>query len=237
MNPISHSPASKIKIFTDFDGTITNIDSLNMVLDEFAVSEWRPIEDRVTAHELTEKEALQAEFDLVNVSFETVINFLEKNATIDQTFKPFLDWCHSKNIELIVLSGGFKEFIYSIFKKFGINGLDIHSNSLNVKNNIWKVVQSDLPKIKKLCNHCKTNHLLEAKNLGFKTIYIGDGNTDRCPAENADVVFAKDSLADFLKNKKNKFYRYKNFSDIQNIITNDIIALSDSIDKMKIDLK
>ena len=86
---------SPLKIFTDFDGTITKIDSLNMVLDEFAISEWRPIENRVTNHEIPEKEALQEEFDLVKAPFKKVIDFLIKNAKIDSTFKPFVQWCKS----------------------------------------------------------------------------------------------------------------------------------------------
>ena len=219
-----------LKIYTDFDGTITQIDSLNMVLDEFAISDWRPIEDRVTAHELSEKEALQAEFDLVNVPLDDAIQFLKKNAKIDTTFKPFADWCKTNGLELIVLSGGFKEFIETIFKQFGINGLAVYSNSLKIENNKWQVIQSKLPKIKDLCNHCKTNHILESQRNGYKVVYIGDGNTDRCPAENADIVFAKNSLAEYLELKNIKYYKYQNFWDIQNILTNDAIALSDSID-------
>ena len=206
---------SPLKIFTDFDGTITKIDSLNMVLDEFAISEWRPIEDKVTTHELSEKEALQAEFDLVKVPLKKVIDFLIKNASIDSTFKPFVQWCKLNQIELIVLSGGFKEFINSIFDKFGINSIEVHSNSLNVKNNTWQVIQSTLPKINNLCNHCKTHHLVESQQKGHKVVYIGDGNTDRCPAENADIIFAKDSLAEYLKNKNKEFFEYQNFNDIQ----------------------
>jgi len=211
----------KLKIFTDFDGTITKIDSLNMVLDEFAVSDWRSIEDKVTSHELSEKEALQAEFDLVNVPLDDAIQFLEKNVKIDPTFKSFAEWCKIKEIELIVLSGGFNEFINTIFKKFGINNLKIYSNSLKIENNKWQVIQSDLPKIKDLCNHCKTNHIIESQRKGYKVVYIGDGNTDRCPAETADIVFAKDSLAEYLDMKKKKYFKYQDFSDIQNILDNE----------------
>jgi 2,3-diketo-5-methylthio-1-phosphopentane phosphatase len=207
-----------IKIFTDFDGTITKVDSLNMVLDAFAVSEWRPIEDRVTRHELTEKDALQAEFDLVHVSLDEALEFLNNYAKIDPAFKPFSDWCNSKNIDLIVLSGGFKEFIHCIFKKFGINGLTVYSNSLQVKSKVWKVVQSELPKINNLCNHCKTNHLMNAKKQGFKTVFIGDGNTDRCPALSADIVFAKNSLAEYLEKMNINFHVFNNFGDIQHIL-------------------
>ena len=215
MNSNSNSPAQKLKIFTDFDGTITKIDSLNMVLDEFAISDWHSIENRVTAHELSEKEALQAEFDLVKIPLQKAIDFLVKNATIDSTFIAFMEWCKSNKIELIVLSGGFKEFINSIFAKFGIKGLEVHSNSLNVKINNWEVVQSVLPKINNLCNHCKTHHLVESQKNGYKVIYIGDGNTDRCPAENANIIFAKESLAEYLRINNKEFFEYQNFNDIQ----------------------
>jgi 2-hydroxy-3-keto-5-methylthiopentenyl-1-phosphate phosphatase len=220
---------SPLKIFTDFDGTITKIDSLNMVLDEFAISEWRPIEDRVTAHQLSEKEALQAEFDLVKAPLEKVIDFLIKNVKIDSTFKPFAQWCKSQKIDLIVLSGGFEEFIDAIFNKFGINSLEVHSNSLSVYNNTWQVVQSELPKINNLCNHCKTHHLIESQRNGYKVVYIGDGNTDRCPAENADIIFAKDTLAEYLKNKNKEFFEYQNFNEIQNKLEC-IIQNTDAID-------
>ena len=234
MNSNSNSPAQKLKIFTDFDGTITKIDSLNMVLDEFAISDWHSIENRVTAHELSEKEALQAEFDLVKIPLQKAIDFLVKNAAIDSTFRPFVKWCKSNKIELIVLSGGFKEFIDSIFNKGRINGLDVFSNSLYVNKNSWQVVQSELPKINNLCNHCKTNHLVESQKNGYKVVYIGDGNTDRCPAETADIIFAKESLADYLRSKNKDFFEYQNFNDIQNIleriINKDAIATRNSID-------
>lgn len=205
-------------IFTDFDGTITKIDTLNLVLDEFADGDWREIENKVTHHILTEKEALQAEFDLVNASYEPVIQFLLEHVEIDETFIEFTEWCKLNNIELVVLSGGFKEFIQVVFKRFGVKEIPFYSNSVQVINNEWKIIQSSLPKINNLCNHCKTNHLIEVKKSEKKVIYIGDGNTDRCPAENADIVFAKNELAKYLKKKNKLFYNYKNFKDIQKIL-------------------
>ena len=69
---------SKISTFSDFDGTITKVDTLNMILDRFAVKPWRPIEDRVSKNELNENQALQAEFDLLNATFEEVITYIKK---------------------------------------------------------------------------------------------------------------------------------------------------------------
>jgi len=202
-------------IFTDFDGTITKTDTLNMVLDEFTTEDWRKIEEQVTHHKLSEKEALQAEFDLLNVNFSKVISFLKNNAKIDPTFKNFVQWCKKRSIKLIVLSGGFDDFIQTVFNKFEIRDVPFSSNKVKETNGKWKVIQADSPKIKNLCNHCKTYHLLSARLKGQKIVYIGDGNTDRCPAEKADIIFAKDSLAQYLNTINRTYYEYDSFADIQ----------------------
>ncbi len=202
-------------IFTDFDGTITKIDTLNMVLDKFASKNWREIEDRVTAGKLEEKKALQAEFDLVNVPLKNVLKYIKEYVEIDLTFLDFAKWCTNKNINLIVLSGGFSEFIKIVFSKFGITDIPFYSNSINVKNSKWTVIPSPIKKIKNLCNHCKTQHLTQAKKSGCKIVYIGDGNTDRCPAENADIIFAKDSLRLHMQKLEKEYYSFENFKSVQ----------------------
>ena len=209
-----------ITIFTDFDGTITKVDTLNIVLDRFASKPWRPIEDLVSKKKLPENKALQAEFDLVNASFEEVINYLNQRVQIDPYFIQFAEWCNGNKIPLIILSGGFREIIEFTFEKFNIkNNMEIRSNNIKVQGNRWTVIPSDSPRINKLCNHCKTYHLAQVKNKGKKTVFIGDGNTDRCPAESADIIFAKNDLAGYLTTIKMDFYYYENFSDILKILT------------------
>jgi len=203
-------------VFTDFDGTITKEDTLVMVLDRFACRPWGDIEDLVTQNKMTEREALQAEFDLVTASFSEVLHFLQENVQIDETFKKFVEWCRKNKFPLTVLSGGFRPFIDITFKKFDIaNGIHIYANMVEVINAKWKIIPSQLPKINNLCNHCKTHHLVQAKKEHNTIVYIGNGNTDRCPAAQADVIFAKESLAQFLNDNKHTYHNFKNFSHIQ----------------------
>jgi 2-hydroxy-3-keto-5-methylthiopentenyl-1-phosphate phosphatase len=205
-----------LNVFTDFDGTITKEDTLVMVLDRFAAGQWRAIEDLVTQNKMTEREALQAEFDLVTASYSEVLHFLQKHVQIDATFKKFAGWCRKNKLPLTVLSGGFKPFIEITFEKFDIaDGIQIYANMVEVVNAKWKIIPSRLPKINDLCNHCKTYHLVQAKNDHNTIVYIGNGNTDRCPAKQADVIFAKENLAQFLTENKHTYHNFKNFSHIQ----------------------
>ncbi len=206
---------NRVQIFTDFDGTITKRDTLEAILDRFSGKEWRKIEDRVTAGKLPEKQALQAEFDFLSCSVDEVLKYIERTAEIDETFMSFADFCLDKGCKLTVLSGGIDIFIENIFSRYGLDHIEYFANSIEVnERKHWKVIPARSPKIKGNCNHCKTYHLRQKKSAGFKTVYIGDGNTDRCPALEADAVFAKGALAAYLTANDVKYYPYERFSNI-----------------------
>ncbi len=55
-------------VFTDFDGTVTTVDSLQRILTVFTGEAWRRIEDEVEAGRIGDRRSLQMEFDLVRAS-------------------------------------------------------------------------------------------------------------------------------------------------------------------------
>jgi 2-hydroxy-3-keto-5-methylthiopentenyl-1-phosphate phosphatase len=52
------------------------------------------------------------------------------------------------------------------------------------------------------------------KLLYDRVIYIGDGYSDRCPAMQADIVFAKDHLADLMDEKGVQYEPFESFADV-----------------------
>lgn len=201
------------EIFVDFDGTITASDSLEFILNKYVGSVWQSIEDRVTRKELAEKEALQKEFDLLHADLKDVLNDL-KNIPIDPHFEEFVRICRASRIPITVVSGGFDIFIRTIFELNGIEDIPFHSNSVLVKKGRWQVVPSATPRLRNNCNHCKSYWLKNARDAGKTVVYIGDGNTDRCPAEYADIRFAKDGLAEYLKESSLAYFPFRDFSDV-----------------------
>lgn len=204
-----------LRFFIDFDGTITKVDTLQMILDEFAAGDWRSIEDQVTAGKLSDQESLQAEFDLVDISFETALTFLMDRVRIDESFPEFVDWCSDLGFPLTILSGGFRRIIDAVLNKFLPGSkLTVFSSAVSVENNTWTVIPAKTPRINRLCNHCKTFHLQQVKSDQGSTVYIGDGNTDRCPAQVADICFAKGALAAYLDDQDKSFIKFTTFSEI-----------------------
>ncbi len=206
----------KLAIFCDFDGTITKNDTLQFLLDHYVGDDWNEVEDKVEAGLLPEKEALQLEIDFLDVDEKSAFEALDKNIKIDETFKDFANWCKELDFELIVLSGGFRKIIEFIFQKNYIDSVPIYSNDFFVDSeNKWKVIPANSPKINGFCNHCKTYHLEEIRAKFDKIVYIGDGTTDRCPAQKSDWVFAKKGLAKFLGEKNFPFFEFEDFAEIK----------------------
>ena len=211
-----------LKVFIDFDGTITLTDSLEYILDKYAGSRWRSIEDQVTAQLLPERVALQREFDLVHTDLHTALKDLHHIA-IDPYFPKFVEFCHHHRIELLILSGGFRCFIREILKHHHLDHLPFQANRLVVQNHKWKVIPINTPRLCETANHCKCYWLEESRKAGFIPVYIGDGNTDRCPAEHASIRFAKGNLKKYLEEKGLPFYFYQNFNDVLKIFEETIL--------------
>lgn len=209
----------KLAVFTDFDGTITQQDTLEILLDKYCTAPWRPIEDRVTAGELSENRALQMEFDLLEVELETALKEVE-TIPIDNTFAGLAQFCSSRNIPLTILSGGIDHIISRILQKHHLGQIPFFSNTATIRGKKWEVIPAASPRIRNQCNHCKTHHLVRQRQAGYHIVYIGDGNTDRCPAENADTIFAKGSLAEYLTSRGIDFHHFTSFADIQTVIQN-----------------
>jgi 2-hydroxy-3-keto-5-methylthiopentenyl-1-phosphate phosphatase len=62
--------------------------------------------------------------------------------------------------------------------------------------------------------------LLNNTNDDDIVVFVGDGHTDYCCAEYADIVFAKSKLAAYCNEKRIPHYPYKTFFDVMYILEN-----------------
>lgn len=202
-------------VFSDFDGTITTQDTLVYLLNNFGHPSWIEIEEMMERGELIEADGLKAEFSLLKVDWDSAVEAILAEIEIDPEFPPFVQFLQSLNIPLIILSGGVGKIIRLIFEREGLTGLEIRANDALISDGKWRIIPSNRPRIKGLCNHCKSHSVIEMKEKGWNTIYIGDGLTDRCPSQNADLVIAKGKLADFYQSEGIEHHRVESFAEIR----------------------
>ena len=100
LQPAALKISQRIRILSDFDGTITNKDSLKLLLDRFVGDSWRRIENRMKSGALSEREALKLAFEKFPLSEQSVMHFIDEEIRPDPFFKPFLRWVTDSGMEL-----------------------------------------------------------------------------------------------------------------------------------------
>lgn len=203
-----------VQVLCDFDGTITNQDIGFNIIQTFAGPGWHEIEDAYQRGEKGSQEALRDIFALTHVSKETLTRYVEQRFHVDPDFTAFLDLCRKQSIAVTVLSDGFDFYIDLMFRKFNVD-VPYLANKLQV---VDCKLQAEFPHSSSgrcgACGNCKLDFARQVKRSGHKIIYIGDGHSDKCVSELADVVFAKDVLAEYCGKQKIAFHPFTSFKDI-----------------------
>lgn len=207
-----------IKIFVDFDGTITVKDVGEEIFKEFGEPEKVKkiiddlLSDKISSRKCWDKLCKSAE----PIDKYRLDNFIDK-FEVDQEFKSFIEFCKINKIEIFVLSDGFDYYIDRVFANAGLRDINYYSNKLTIDENglmhvAYPYYDSDSP----TSANCKKNHIINCSSDDDYTIYIGDGNSDKEAAQYCDFIFAKNSLLKFCSKEKISFYPFNDFYDIKN---------------------
>src|SRR5579872_1524649 len=90
---------SSLQIYCDFDGTITNRDSFDYLLETLALPGWMEIETQWENDEISARECMRLQTALIPGPWSQVIEAL-KNICVDPTFPIFAKWCRDSGIAL-----------------------------------------------------------------------------------------------------------------------------------------
>ncbi|MBK8550164.1 MAG: MtnX-like HAD-IB family phosphatase [Ignavibacteria bacterium] len=210
----------RLKIFCDFDGTITKNDVWINSLGKFVndKNEFNIICEEMYSGKISSKETGIRHLDLIeNFSPEKFDEYLDEE-TIDEHFKDFVSYCNDNEFELTILSGGWDYYIEHVLKK---ENIDVNFFSSKM---IWDPVNKKLSsefdhpdEYCRSCETCKRNILINKTNdLDNEiSVYVGDGYSDFCVSGYADIVFAKGKLASHCWKNNITYFDYYDFSDVK----------------------
>ena len=210
-----------LKVFVDFDGTITLEDVGEAIFKKFGETEKvkRIIED-LLSDKISSRQCWDELCDSVdNINKAELDEFIDL-LDVDPTFIPFVKFCSENKIDMVVLSDGFDYYIDRLFNKAGLSGLKYYSNKLFVDDK--GILKAEYPYFdvdSPTSANCKKNHIINHSSDDEYTVYIGDGNSDKEAAQYCDFIFAKDGLARFCSIERISFYPFKNFTEVQNKLT------------------
>ena len=206
--------AGQTTLLIDFDGTICYQDVTDLLLNKFALPGFEELEELWISGAIGARECMEKQIALIRATPQELDRALDE-AQIDVAFKPFLEMIKKQGAKAQIVSDGLDYSINHILKRAGIKDLPVYSNHLvYLGDSNW---QLEFPLKANNCpsGHCKCRRYdtLPLSPFG-KTIYIGDGTSDFCPSQKADLVLAKGKLADYCEKHSIAHERVKDFAQI-----------------------
>ena len=205
-----------ICILSDFDGTITKKDGLYSFISKYAQNNWEEIEQMWANGKIDSKTCLIKEFELVPNLSEKLISDFVKTVEIDEYFIDFYKNLRQKNIDFFIVSDGIDYFINQILKKYNLDDIKIISNHGEFFNKNFVITfPNDYKGCKNNAGTCKCKVLSDLKKRYQEIIYVGDGVSDYCVADKADILYAKLRLFEYCKKNEILCIKYETFNDIE----------------------
>ena len=190
------------KLFIDFDGTISEVDVIDAILEKFADSRWLETENEWLAGKIGSRECLKRQFSFVKATPQELFEFID-TLNIDEGFRSILELCRECDLSVHIVSDGFEEYIHRMLGQYLTDPFDlarvtVSANSLiSLGKDQWDTVFPSFDaSCVDGCATCKPSVMELHNPFSAKTIFVGDGLSDRFAAQVANVVFAKSKLAD-----------------------------------------
>jgi HAD superfamily phosphoserine phosphatase-like hydrolase len=192
-------------IIVDWDGTATTEDTLIKAMEEFG--DWQVYLDASAAlkrGEITLHEEIRRDAAGIKAQLEDVQRWLVERMELRPGFREFAE-IHRP----VIVSSNFRQLIQPILEKEELE-LEVRANEVEWHPDGWRASFRNGETCGTCGEPCKRADL----PAGERVIYIGDGYSDRCAAQAADRVFARDTLAGYLDDRGVAYEPYEDFFDI-----------------------
>jgi len=206
-------------LVVDFDGTVTEQDLLDDIAQTFGDDEvYREVDEGLDGGRLSLREVIRREFEPVRAELGEVVEYALENTRVRPGFRELVERAQASGWRFVIVSSGFHELIEPILDREGVE-VELHANRVDARPDGWRVLWSygdDCPTCGESCKRATVDALAD----GGEVVYIGDGYSDRCAADNADRVFARRGLARWLEERGVPFEPFDDFHQVARALEN-----------------
>ncbi len=215
----------KINLIFDFDSTFIQLETIE-ILAEFALSnnknktiilnKIKDITNLAMLGKLSFNKALSKRISMLNLEqshIKSTSDFIIKK--ISKSFISNIDFLKNNSNNIYIVSGGFKNIIYSTVKQFNIIESNIYANDFIHKNNTI-TINPDNPL------SMDNGKSMIIKNIDGFNIIVGDGYTDYEVKKNgfADIFIQYTENINRKELNDKADFIAENFNEIINFINN-----------------
>ncbi len=205
-------------IICDFDGTVTARDTNSALARRFAPDAFARVEGLLASRAMTLREVLSTEFAGFGVGLDAVLDEALR-IPFRAGFTELLDAAEQAEARVMLLSSGFREIIEPMLERDGLRDrVQLVANSIEFGGRGGHITWRELPTCDLCDEPCKRHDVARLRQAhapdGQVVAFVGDGFSDRCGAETADRVFARDSLARYLDERDLPYEPWDDFGDV-----------------------
>ena len=176
---------------------------------------WEAIIDDWIAGRAGGREVLARECALMDYEEERLSAFLA-GRRLDPAFAPFVAAARGAGNQVAIASDGLLTYIRPLLEAHGLGDLPVRSNepARVTGGRIEPRFGSPEGEGCGRCGTCK-GAVLDALEPGFaRTVFVGDGLSDRCAAPRADIVYAKGDLLAWCRERGIAARPFITFADV-----------------------
>lgn len=198
----------------DFDGTISQGDTIDALLETFADDRWQAYERAWLAGEIDAVTCMQQQLALVKADNIAIESFF-RSIQLDHSFLRF--YALAKQVgKVVIASDGLDHAIKVAMQHARFPNIPMFANRLHFTP---QGIRMSFPNRQADCaggnGNCKCAVARSQQTAASEPIVlIGDGKSDACLAQRADVVFAKAGLLRFCIDRQIPHIPFHTFDDI-----------------------
>ena len=205
----------KWMIQCDFDGTISQVDVIDSLLERFGQAGWQELETAWENGEIGSRACMQGQVALLDMSQDELHAHLDQIA-IDPDFPAFLEQAFALGLPVEVVSDGMDYAIHYILRRYQLDHLlSVAANTLiQTGARTWQL-QSPHSSVHcvRESGTCKCEQLDRQHRQHRKVLFVGDGASDYCVSRRANFVLAKSRLIDHCRQQGYAFTPFSTFGD------------------------
>ena len=193
-------------LILDWDGTATVDDTLILALREFG--DWQVYLDAAAAlsrGEITLHEEIRRDAESIKAPLEEVVAWLVANLELRPGFEELVETQRPT-----IVSSNFRQLIEPILEREKLE-LEVRANEVEWHPDGWRATFRNGDACGTCGEPCKRADL----PTNGEVVYVGDGYSDRCAAQAADRIFARDGLARYLEERG---VPYEPFDDLHDVV-------------------
>lgn len=206
----------------DFDGTVTEDDMLDRVCWEFGdQAVYKEVDAALERGDIRLVDDIGRKLATVRAPLDEVVDWVRAEARIRPGFAELISFARSRGQRVVIVTSSFHELVEPVLGKLG-GDVEIVANRLDPRRDGWRAYFHDLQPCETCGEPCKRGAV--ARLGAAEIVYIGDGFSDRCVAQAAELVFARDGLATYLDERGVGYERYDDFHDVLDTLERERLA-------------